>query len=260
MISELFVCPNARWEPLNRAVLRFHRSSNQAKSVADLIQMLCDAATREHEDFRFEYYDGLFSFFIEQENSEGEDLTLGSFQIGDLTPRIQKEVSVSDTSYAAMAKAMLLLHQFLEAALHLPQNVSSFRLFARVGSPLAHTFQEIPPDVFLHFGIIDWRAGVAKSGSNEFLYSLFFEPRTEAVGIQPDAPQPIDANTRTADFARFLRDFHESGKPAAVTWGALVSQWIEVRGYDAKTTLTEKSLRAALRVAIDAKQLPAGVP
>lgn len=66
----------------------------------------------------------------------------------------------------------------MERRFRLAHRLGKFSLIARVGSPMAAQFTEIPADVFSLYEVVDWQRGVGREPGGDHIYAIHVAPRS----------------------------------------------------------------------------------
>jgi hypothetical protein len=245
--------PGEDWLPLRQAVLRYQRSEAAPDLEApELVLRLLELAAASGGLHDFEYDEETETFYVSSASGMMASYRLGDPEIGRVFPR---EVTAEEAE--AISTAISDLLQRFEKLFQKHSNRGLFRTFARVGSPLATSFTEIPPDALAQFKITDWRLGNMACGPQQ-LYSVHCaEPSVVRKAISSPIVQKLSRDNQQARFARYLLTYHDGIRP--------VGSWAQVRDdYKEKTGkpehLDEKTMRDGAKLADEAKREGIGIP
>jgi hypothetical protein len=143
-----------------------------------------------------------------------------------------------------LAMSFTLTREFLTDALLRSLDTKFARAFARVGSPLAGEFTEIPVDSFRAFKIEHFRSGYATANDGSRLFSIHIAPEG---GIDNMRPTPSNLPPKQASLARYIISEHGGWWPDS-QWKPLLSAfaaWTDVQT-GARTSIG-RSLAADLK-------------
>jgi hypothetical protein len=164
--------PDPAWLPLRVGVLTFQHSPGRPdQKPAELIQDLCDLASKG-TGIEIDYDPEGQRFWFQKNEASAYPASLGSYRLGDHafagTDSERQTASENDQSIV-LAAGNLIFH--LRRILQVQLEHQRCRIFARIGLATA-AFSEVPPDVFGHYRIVDWRNGSAEASRGEKLFSI----------------------------------------------------------------------------------------
>jgi hypothetical protein len=200
--------------------------------------------------------DSLTFFLAVRREDEQEEISVGSFRIGD--PDFQEAISppapLKDTETLLVDRAVRWVAEALQENLR-SRHGEDFSVYARVASPLASHFSAIPPDVFEHFKVSEWRRGTAVAeATGERLFSIHL------VSGEPHKTQPtLDGRGKVPLIARFLRERYDSKRPS-LTMDQLKTEFLAWCGADNKAPPPDsKTMSKGFRLAERAAREDAGI-
>ena len=170
-----FQVPPSDWLPLSKGLFRFHfspgwKDATPEQLLSSILFRLCEEHPAVHADLDES------TITVSRRHNEGGKVwleTIGSYTIEDgfKYDTWLREVPPEDFRNA-VSSVMTGFIERTERAFRKQHAAGRCMIYARVGTPLETAFSTIPPDVFTHFNVQDWRKGMAVSDAGEKLFSI----------------------------------------------------------------------------------------
>ncbi len=110
---------------------------------------------------------GPFQFMIEDSHCQCGDELLVHRHVDpfDVRQQLNSHDGMIDPAAKRLVDQIEAVWATMEIRFRRAHRYGHCRLLARAGSPHAFHFTEIPPDVFVHYRLIDWRHGIANAST-----------------------------------------------------------------------------------------------